>query len=100
MRRLMWSSSRIAIFAAMRSARDDRQEQVRLVLPAGVDGVAAAVVVGVIVHVALAADAVARLHVEADAVALFEHHRSRPDLDVDLHDLAGLEIEPALVRSE
>jgi hypothetical protein len=38
-----------------------------------------------------AADPVARLDVEADAVALLEHHRRWPDFHLHLHDLARLE---------
>ena len=42
-----------------------------------------------VVHVPGAADAVAGLDVEPDAVASSEHHRGRPDLDLDAYDLAG-----------
>src|SRR5262245_29482101 len=77
--------------------RDHRQQKIRRLVAAGTDGVGPGVVVGMIVHVAGAADAVARLHVEPDAVAFLEHHRGRPDLDLDPYDLAGRKIEPALV---
>src|SRR5262249_17098277 len=50
-----------------------------------------------IMHVIGAADAVARLHVEADAMSLFEHHRSRPDLNVHLDHLAGRKVKSPLV---
>src|SRR5262245_28039042 len=77
--------------------RNDRQQEERLPVAAGVDGVGPGIVVGVIMHVALAADAVAGADVELQAVSAPEHHRRRPDLDVDLHDLAGLQILPPRV---
>ena len=69
---------------------------------AGVDGIGADVVVGVVMHVVGAADSVTRLHVETDAVALFEHHRCRPNFHLHLDDLAGLKIKApfmAMVRA-
>src|SRR5262245_48347836 len=57
------------------------------------DGIGPGIVIGMVVHVGGAADAVARLDVEPDAVAAPEHHRGRPDLDLHLHDLAGREID-------
>src|SRR5262249_28406387 len=77
--------------------RNDWQQQIRFLLAAGIDRVHPGVVVGVVVHVGAAADAVAGLNIKANAVAFSEHHRGWPDLDLDLHDLAGRQIEPPLV---
>ena len=74
--------------------RDDGQQKIRFGLAAGMDRVRSGIVVGVVVHVTGAADAIARLDIEADAMALPEHHRGGPDLDLDPHDLAGLKIKP------
>ena len=49
-----------------------------------------------VVRVRRAARAVARLDVEAQLVAFLEHHGRRPDLDLALDGLVGLE-PPALV---
>src|SRR5262245_19472478 len=88
---------REGIFPTLRVPRNYRQQQIRFGLPAGIDRIRSAVVVGMVVHVTGAADAVARLDIEADTVAAAEHHRGRPDLDLDPHDLAGLEIKSPLV---
>src|ERR1700722_11959770 len=77
--------------------RYDRQQEIGLPVAAGMDRVGAGIVVGMIVRVVHAADAVARLDVEPDAVALPEHHRGRPNLDLDPHDLAGGEKKAAPV---
>src|SRR5450631_342505 len=77
--------------------RNDWQEKVRLLVAAGMDRVGAGIVVGMIVRVVHAADAVARLDIEPDAVALPEHHRGRPNLDLDPHDLARRQQQAALV---
>ena len=53
------------------------------------DRVGAGIVIGVIMHVAAAAEAIARLHIEPDTVALPEHHRGRPDLHVEIDGLTG-----------
>ena len=82
--------------------RNDWQQKVRLLVAAGVDGIGPGVIVGVIVHVGGAADAVARLHIEADAVTFPEHHGGRPDLDLHLDDFARRQIEPpdmAMIRA-
>src|SRR5262249_53898821 len=71
--------------------RNDRQQQERLLVPAGIDPVLPVVVVGAGGRAGRAVRAVARLDVETDAVALLEHHRGRPDLDLHLHDLIRLE---------
>src|SRR6266496_3443342 len=81
----------------LRICWDHREQQIRFVLPTGVDRIRSGVVVGVVMHVTGAADAVARLDVEPDAVAASKHHRGRPDLDLDPHDLAGLKIKPPLM---
>ena len=74
--------------------RDDRHQQERFLVAAGIDRVLSRVVVSVVMRVRRAADAVARLDVEADAVAFFEHHRGRPNLHLYLDDLVGLEPLP------
>src|SRR6516164_1098955 len=76
------------------SRRDDRHQQERVLVAAGMDRVLSHVVVSVVMRVRRAADAVARLDVEADAVAFFEHHRGRPNLHLYLDDLVGLEPLP------
>src|SRR5258708_5077779 len=72
--------------SSRRTFWNHRQQQIRLVFATRVDRVRARIVVGVIVQIRLTAHAITRLHVELDAVALLEHHRGRPDLDIDLHD--------------
>src|SRR5262249_46785095 len=74
--------------------RDDRHQQERVLVAGGIDRVLPHIVVGVVMRVRRAADAVARLDVEADAVAFFEHHRGRPNLHLYLDDLIGLEPLP------
>src|ERR1700722_6806246 len=59
--------------------RNDREQKIGFHLAAGMDGVRAGIVVGMIVRVVHAADAVTRLDVEGDAVALSEHHRGWPN---------------------
>src|SRR5215831_7700282 len=78
------------------AVRNNWQQQIRCLVAAGMDGIGADVVVGVVVHVVRAADSVAGLHVESDAVALLEYHRCRPNLHLHLDDLAGLKIKPPL----
>src|SRR5919201_234632 len=74
--------------------RNDRHQQEGFPITAGIDRVFPDIVVGVIVRVRRAADAVARLNVEADAMAAFEHHRGRPNLHLHLDDLVRLEPLP------
>src|SRR6266566_3730059 len=74
--------------------RDDRHQQERVLVAAGMDRILPDIVVGVVMRVRRAADAVARLDVEADAVAFFEHHRGRPNLHLYLDDLIRLEPLP------
>src|SRR5262249_4624613 len=62
---------------------------------AGINGIAAGIVVGVIMHVVAAAVAGARLHIPPDAMALSKHHRCRPEFDPDADGLPGLKIKPA-----
>src|SRR5262249_6613924 len=80
------------------SLRNHRQQEIRRLVAARVHRVGARVVVGVIMHVALAANAIPRLYVEADAMALLEDHRGRPDLDLHFDDLSRLEIETSPMR--
>src|SRR5438034_925290 len=76
------------------SRRDDRHQQERVLVAAGINRVLPDIVVGVVMRIRRAADAVARLDVEADAVAFSEHHRGRPNLHLYLDDLIGLEPLP------
>src|SRR5262249_34491377 len=75
---------------------DGHQEEGFLVA-AGIDRVLPDIVVRVVVRVRGAADAVARLDVEADAMAFFEHHRGRPNLHLHLDDFVRLEPQSAQV---
>src|SRR5882672_597104 len=92
-----WAIARFSRSSSRRHLWDHRQQQVGRPLAACIQRVAAGVVVGVVVHVGSTADTVTRLHVEPDAMALAEHHRGRPDLDLHLDDLAGHEELPPLV---
>src|SRR5947207_3877358 len=73
------------------AARDDGKQQVRGARPACEYRVRSRVVIGRVVRVRRAADAVARLDIEPYPMTLLEHHAGGPDLDVDAHRLAGLE---------
>src|SRR5262249_12426855 len=57
---------------------------------AEMDPVLADIIVRVVVRIRGAADTIARLNVEPDAVAFFEHHRSWPNLHLHLDNLIGL----------
>src|ERR1700687_3739152 len=70
---------------------NDGKQQVGGARAAGEYRVRSRVVVGRVVRVRRAADAVARLDIEPDAMTLLEHHGGRPDLDVDAHGRSGLE---------
>src|SRR5205823_255069 len=56
------------------------------------------VIVGLVVGVGRAADAVTRLDVEAEPVTLPENDGGGPDLDLALHRLTGLEPPPLVVH--
>src|SRR5471030_3167913 len=79
------------------ACRNDRQQQKGFMLAAGVNRVGSGVVVGMVVHVGSAADAIARMDIEPDAIAALKHHGGRPDFDVNLHDLARFQIKPLRV---
>src|SRR5438105_14252824 len=67
------------------AAGNDGKQQVGGARPSCEYRVRSRVVVGRIVRVRCAADAVARLNIEPDAMTFLEDHRGRPDLDVDGH---------------
>src|SRR5215471_14402246 len=71
--------------------RDERKQQVGRCDSAAENGVRPGVVIGAVVRIRQAPHSIARLDVEADAMAFREDHARRPDLDLEPHRLAGLE---------
>src|SRR5205807_9274222 len=72
-------------------ARNDGKQKVGGAASSRVEHVGPGVVVRAVMGVRDAAYAIARLYVEPDAVAFFERHRGRPDLDFHLHRFARLQ---------
>src|SRR2546422_4831065 len=71
-------------------AGNDGKQKIRGAAPPGVNHVRPGVVIRAVVRVGKAADAVARLDVEPDAMAFTEDHAGRPDFHVDANHLVGL----------
>src|SRR5260370_7205692 len=67
------------------SRRDHRQQQERVLVAAGINRVLPDIVVGVVMRLRRAADAVARLDVQADALPLPAPHPPPPPLHPHPH---------------